>query len=98
MRRPPRIEGANSPRRQYGRSGSGVALSRRETEALAVDQAGTGAPDVEGAFKRGIIGDIRNDDDYRRKVLAEHMEDASEEQDSANAEAIREAEAGAEVA
>ncbi len=84
----------------------GVPLTRRETEALAIDQAGTGPPDVEGAFKRGVIGDIHDDDDYRRQVLADHMQDAGEEQDyaNANAEALREAEAveaaeaGAEVA
>jgi len=59
----------------------GVPLTRKEIAALAADQVGTD-PDVPEAYGRINNRDLA-DDDSRRELIREHMEDAGDGLDEA---------------
>ena len=59
----------------------GRPLTQKEVHDLAVDQAGTGPPDLDEAYER-INGRKLSDDEDRRQIAVEYMQDANAAQDA----------------
>ena len=59
----------------------GRPLTQKEIQELAVDQAGSGPPDLDEAYER-INNRSLNDDDDRKAIMSEYLEETNAAQDA----------------